>query len=173
MQIDRNVERLRALEDRPEPLVVEKDAVGEPVDHRALEAELGGALELVGGGLRIAGRQRREGGEALRIGGDDGVQPVVDAPGEIDRVRTGNLLGRGRAVGEDLHVDPGLVHLLQAQLAEIVEALEHVRIAHAFAADELRRQLLVPIVLLQRDHRTFRLLQHDAFPPLAWLDDAS
>jgi hypothetical protein len=29
MQVERNVERLRALEDRPKPLVVEKDIVGE------------------------------------------------------------------------------------------------------------------------------------------------
>jgi hypothetical protein len=57
MQIDRHVERLRALVDRPEPLVVEKHVIGEPVQHGALEAELAhGALELVGGGLRIAGR---------------------------------------------------------------------------------------------------------------------
>jgi hypothetical protein len=33
----------------------------------------------------------------------------------------------------------------------------------------LRRDLLVPIVLLQRDHRTFQLRQHDAFPPLAFV----
>ena len=61
-------------------------------------------------------------------------------------------------MGEDLHIDAGLVHLLQAQLAEVVEALEHFRIADAFGADELRCDLLVPIVLLQRDHRTFQLL---------------
>jgi Phosphoglycerate kinase len=32
MQVERNVERLRALEDRPKPLVVEKDIVGEAMD---------------------------------------------------------------------------------------------------------------------------------------------
>ena len=37
-------------------------------------------------------------------------------------------------MGEDLHIDAGLVHLLQAQLAEVVEALEHFRIAGAFGA---------------------------------------
>jgi hypothetical protein len=73
-------------------------------------------------------------------------------------------------MGEDLHVDPGLVHFLQAQFAEVIEPLEHVRIAHAFGAGELRRQLLVPVVLLQRDHRTLRPLQHDAYSPrsLVW-----
>jgi hypothetical protein len=36
----------------------EKDAVGEAVDHRPLEAELGGAFEFVRRRLWIAGRQR-------------------------------------------------------------------------------------------------------------------
>ena len=50
MQIDRHVERLRALEDRPVFLVVEETAPRVAVDHRALEAEfLHAALELVGG----------------------------------------------------------------------------------------------------------------------------
>ena len=40
MQIDRHVEPVRPLEDRPEPLVVEEHVVGEAVDHGALEAEL-------------------------------------------------------------------------------------------------------------------------------------
>ena len=87
----------------------------------ALEAELGhGALELVGGGLRIGGRQRREGGEALRMRGDRRVQPIVDAPRQRDRVGAGELLRRGRAMREHLHVDAGLVHLLEAQLAEVI-----------------------------------------------------
>src|SRR5207253_637542 len=69
-----------------------------------------------------------------------------------------------------LHVDPGLVHLLEPQLAEVVETLEHPGIARAFGADELRRDLLIPVVLLQRDHWTFRLLQHDACFPARMVD---
>ncbi len=162
MQVDRHVERLRALEDRPEALVVKKDAVGEPVDHRAFETELGGALELVGRRLRVAGGQRREGGEAFRVGGDDRIEPVVDAAGQRDRFRTGKFLCRRRAVGQDLHVDPGRVHLLDPQLAHVIKPLQHLRIARAFAADELRGQFLVPVVLLERDHLALRLLPHDA-----------
>jgi len=52
-------------------------------------------------------------------------------------------------VGEDLHVDAGLVHLAQPDLAEIVEALEHVDVAHAFAADKARGELPVPVMLLR------------------------
>jgi hypothetical protein len=68
-------------------------------------------------------------------------------------------------MGQDLHVDAGLIHLAQPQLAEIIETPEHLGVAHAFAADELRGKLLVPVVLLERDHRTFRPVQHAA-PPM-------
>ena len=69
-------------------------------------------------------------------------------------------------MGQDLHVDPGLVHFLEAQFAEIIEAPEHFRIAHPFGTDEERCQLLVPVVFLQRDHRTFQRSQHDCVSPL-------
>ena len=167
MQVDRNVERLRALEDRPEPFVVEKDSIGEAVNHRPLEAELGGALEFVRRRLGIAGRQRREGCKPRRVRGDDGVEAVIDAARDIDRFGAGELLRRGRAMGQDLHVDPRLVHFLEAHVAEIVEAFEHFRIAHAFGADEERRQLLIPVMFLQRDHRTFQRWQHDCVSPFA------
>jgi hypothetical protein len=54
------------------------------MQHGAFEAERGGAFELVGGGLGHGGRQRGEGGEARWIAGDDFVQPVVDAPRDVD-----------------------------------------------------------------------------------------
>jgi len=51
------------------------------------------------------------------------MEPVVHASREIDRVGAGELLcGRG-AMGEDLHVDPGLVHFLDAHLTEVIEAV--------------------------------------------------
>ena len=126
MQVDRHIERLRALEDRPEPLVVEKDAVGEAVDHGALEAELGDVRSsssaaafgsLVGSAAKAAKR--------LRVGRDRCMQPIVDAAGERDSIGAGELLRRRRAVREDLHVDAGFVHLLEAQIAEIMQPLEH------------------------------------------------
>src|SRR5262245_11638545 len=52
VHVDRHVEVLRALEQRPEGLLVEEKAVGQPVHHAAKKAKLGhGALEFVGGGL--------------------------------------------------------------------------------------------------------------------------
>jgi hypothetical protein len=45
MQVERNVERLRALEDRPKPLVVEKDIVGEAMDEHFRIAHAFGANE--------------------------------------------------------------------------------------------------------------------------------
>jgi len=38
----------------------------------------------------------------------------------------------------------------------------------AFAADELGGKLLVPVVLFQCDHRTFRSLQHGAVTSFSW-----
>ena len=122
MEIDRHVELLGALVDRPVFLEVEEFAVRHAVHHGALEAELGdGALEFVGGGLRVGGRQRCEGGEALRIGRADLGEAVVDLAGQIGGDIGRQLLGRRRAMRQHLDVDAGLVHLLEAQAAEIVE----------------------------------------------------
>ena len=171
MQVDRHAELLGALVDRPELLVVEEHAVGEPVQHRALEAELrDAALELVGRRRRIGGRQRREAGEARRIGLDGLVQPVVDAARQLGRDVLAELLGRGRAVRQHLDVDPGFIHLLQAHAAQVLQALERSRLrgsrrgrcrCFANSASE--------IMLFQRDHRTIRFLQHGAF--LVWLHE--
>ncbi len=69
---------------------------------------------------------------------------------------------------DDLHVDARLVHLAQPQLAEIIEALEHLGVAHALAAGELCGKLLVPVMFFQRDHRAFRPWQHDILPSPGW-----
>jgi len=63
--------------------------------------------------------------------GDRRRQPVVDPPHQRDRIVTAELLRRRRPVGDDLHVDAGLVHLLQPQVAEVVELLHHLRITDA------------------------------------------
>ena len=94
------------------------------MDHRALEAELGHrALELVGGGLRIGRGQHGEALEPVGVRADDLVQPVVGAARERHRGLGVEALRGGRAVRQHLHVDAGLVHLLQAQLAEVVQPL--------------------------------------------------
>ena len=66
---------------------------------------------------------------------------------------------------EHLHVDPGLIHLLDAQFAEVVETFRGLVGAPSLEAGEMLRHLAVPVVLLQRDDRTIRLLHHDRFVP--------
>jgi len=54
MDIDRHVERLRALENAPEALLVEKGSCGQAIDQGALEAMTRDhALELVGCSLGV------------------------------------------------------------------------------------------------------------------------
>jgi len=66
VDVDRHIERLRPFVDRPEALVVVKDAGGHAIDHRTFEAQPGDrAFEFVGRGSWIGGRQCSEGGEAV------------------------------------------------------------------------------------------------------------
>src|SRR5262249_33193515 len=111
---------------------------------------------------RIAGRQRREGGEAVRLCLNESGEPVVDARRDRGRVGTGELLRGRRAMGQHLDVDTGLVHLLETNLAGGEQPSGDARCT--LRARAVRGQFLVPIVLLQCDDRTFRLLQH-VFPP--------
>ena len=61
------------------------------------------------------------------------------------------LRGR-RAVRQHLDADARLIHLLQAQRAEVEEALLQRRDAHLRAALlEVTGELLVPVMLFQRD----------------------
>jgi hypothetical protein len=161
MQVDRHVERLGALVDRPELLQIQELALaGEPVQHRAFEAEPSHrALELVGRGRRIRGGQLREGGEFFRMLFHDLAQPVIG----LARERHGDLrchaLQGWRAVREHLEVDPCFVHLAQPQLAEVEEPFLQARIAHLEAAlAEMRRDLPIPVVLLERDDHRFSSL---------------
>src|SRR5207249_3710226 len=66
MEIDRDIERLRPLENAPEPLLVEKCAGGEAIDQRAPEVQAcDSSFKLVGGSLGI---DRRQLGEACKPG---------------------------------------------------------------------------------------------------------
>ena len=165
MQVERNVEPLGALVDRPEALVVEKgDAVLQPMHHGTLEPELGdAALELVGGRRRIGGRQRGEGGKPARVCLDGGMEPIVDAAGQIGSDVLRELLGRRRAVREHLDVDPDLVHLLDAQFTEIEQALFRLAPASRLRTGKLLGQFRVPVVFLQRNDRTIWFLEHAGF----------
>ena len=84
---------------------------------------------------------------------DDGMQPIVDAAGQVGRGLGGQLLRRRRAVRKHLNVDAGFVHFLDAQRAEIVQPRHLLAGPAGFAAGKGLLQLLVPIMLFERDHR--------------------
>ena len=65
---------------------------------------------------------------------------------------------------EHLDVDAGLVHFLEAQRAEIEQLLDLQPGRAGLAAGKGLGELLVPIVLLERDHRTMRFLEHACLP---------
>ncbi len=124
VDIERHVERRGAREDRAELLVVHEAAVGQPHDHGALEIEFcDGAFQFVGRGFRVG---RRQGGEARRnrvgVCAHRFVQRVVGSARQCDGAFGVELLGGGVVFGNDLEVDARLVHLAQAQRAEIVQS---------------------------------------------------
>src|SRR5579863_9623742 len=67
-------------------------------------------------------------------------------------------------MGEDLYFDPGLVHLLQAQCAKIIEPPLDLAGPGRLDAGEMRRHLGVPVVLFDSDDWTFQLVQHCRSP---------
>ena len=67
-------------------------------------------------------------------------------------------------MGKDLHVDSGLVHLLQAQAAQVIKPLIRLIPAASFGTGEMLGQFPVPVMLLDGNDRTIRLLHHDVFP---------
>ena len=130
MQIDRYIQRLGTFEDRPEALVIDEQPLtvddGEAMHHGALEAVLGdGALELIGGGLRIGRRQRGKGGKARWMRLHRQMQPVVGLTCQPDRADRVEPVRAGRTLRDDLKVHTCLVHLADAQLAQIKQAVTH------------------------------------------------
>src|SRR5205085_6603106 len=162
--VDRHIERLRALEDRPEFAPVNEFAVGKTMDHRALEAELGhGALEFVRGGAWIRAWQHRERLEAAVRSPHRLAQPVVRGA-RNGRCRVGvEALRRRRAVREHLDVDADFVHLADAQRADIVQPLAQRRIARLRPAFlPVLRDFRVYVMLFEcNDHCEFRTTYYD------------
>ena len=129
MEVERDVEGLCPLKNGPEAPVVQENAVGEAVDHRALKAEGGhGPIELGGGGFGIGRWQRGEGGEAVGVERDGLGQAVVGAASHPDGGLGVKPLDRWCAVREDLDVDAGGVHVLEPRLSDVIELVEHLRL---------------------------------------------
>ena len=94
------------------------------------------------------------------LAGDGGVQAVVDAAGERSGGFGRQFLRRRRAVRDHLHVDADVVHLLDADAGEIVQALALLARPCRLRCRVGLGQFLVPIMLLDGDDRTMRLTEH-------------
>ncbi len=99
---------------------------------------------------------------------DRGVQAIIDATRQFEGDVIGQLLSTRRAVREDLDVDARFVHFLDADLAQIVEALLQVRCADHVTAFDMLDELRVPEVFLDCDHLRPALLRHDVVLP-GWM----
>ena len=122
VEIERHVERLRPLKDAPEALVVEEGARGQPVDQRALEVVVcDRALEFVGGGLGIDRRQLGEARKARRVGAGRRVERIIRLACHRDRGVGVEYLRSRLHVRDHLHVNSRRIHVLEADLAEIIE----------------------------------------------------
>ena len=107
-------------------------------------------LQLVRRRFRIRAGQHGKRHQAIGVLPDGGVQPVVGAASDGDGGRGVQALRGGRAVGQDLHVDAGLVHLPDAQRAEVVQPLVQRLVLHLGTEGvEVRRDFLVPVVFLE------------------------
>ena len=83
VDVQRHVQGLRPLEDRPELLVVEEHAVGQPVYHSALESQRGDCpLQFIGRGLGVGGRQGGKPGEPIGVRGDRLGEAIVGVAGQ-------------------------------------------------------------------------------------------
>jgi hypothetical protein len=126
VEVDRNPQGGRAVEDGVEVRVVEVDAPAVAVDHRADEAVADGALEFVGCGAGFGYRQRREAGQSPGIALHGRGEFVIAANGQPYRRWTVGLLharGHQRQHGQ---VDAGAVHLLDAGVPEVGQRLADV-----------------------------------------------
>ncbi len=103
-------------------------SVGVAVDHGAAKFQLAhAALELVGGAPRVLHRQVRKAGIAVRAFADFAREKIVgvtrDAGGRGDVALD---LDAGAGDGQHRARDAGLVHRLQALLAEIGQARQQI-----------------------------------------------
>ena len=106
--------------------------------HRPLEAVLGDrALEFVSRCLGVGRRQSGKTGEPVRVRRDGIGQAVVDAGRQRDGGFRIEALGRRRAVGQHLDIDPGIVHFLEPQRTQIFQLVAQGR-RSAVAAREMR-----------------------------------
>ena len=138
MEIDRDIERFGALQDRPEELVVQIAAARVPIDERAFEALLPNpALQFFGRLVWCRDRQGGKAGEALRIFLHRLGEEIVGLPGNRDLLRRVRLLDPWRVEREHLHVDAGGIHVGDALVADILKLIVNPGAARTRIAEPL------------------------------------
>ena len=106
-----------------------------PTSFRSFTARLNSAAA----GIGARHRQRGEAGEPLGFLADDAGEVVVDLARQVDAGLAGHQVGTGAAVGEHLRRDAGVVHRLEALLADLRQQLHRV-----LAPAAIRRPPLKP-----------------------------
>ena len=124
VDIDRHVERFRALQQRRKSGVVEEVASDRSADQRTAEAQVSDrSLQLVRGALRDAHRQMSKGREAIGVPGDFARQVVVEVARKCQRLVAVQHVGARAEViarlGQHLHRDTRSIHVGEAAGAEI------------------------------------------------------
>ena len=124
MNVDRHVERCGGREDVPELLVVQVLALRVRVDDGAFEAQRPhAALELLGSRCGILWRDGGQPRVARGMSGDGRRELVVRCARERGARRRVEDLHAGRGDRQDLHVDPGRIHVVDAPRAQVLQAL--------------------------------------------------
>src|SRR6266480_884925 len=125
MQIERDLECFGTLQDRPEDLVVQVATPDMAVDQCTLEAVFTDhVLQFVGGGIWSHGRQRGEPGETAWMTPYCHRELVVGIMRECHCLGRVELLHARRGQRQDLHVDPGSIHLRDPVFIEFAQSIQ-------------------------------------------------
>ncbi len=137
MKVDRQVLRLRRLEDRLVLGGVEILAHRVRVDDDAVEAKLGGALDLARRFHGLLRRDRSQAGKSRRMSLHGVRKRVVGLGRQSRRQRALEHLDARRGEREDLHVDADLIHVSDAAGADIEQAIVERLVGRSLRQDGL------------------------------------
>ena len=141
MEVDRQLQRFRPRQDRPEEAVVEIASAPMAVDDDALKSMLADrALEFRDRCRRVGDRQRRQAEQPRRMAPDGFRERGVRASRERLCLFDIELFDAGRGQRKRLHGHAGGVHRRDAALADIDKVSDELRKAPA----DLLRALLQP-----------------------------
>jgi hypothetical protein len=137
VQVQRHVERLAGLEDRPALGVVHVETLRVRIDDHTLQAErLDGALDLARRGLGRVRRHRGQRSEAARMLAHRCGHLVVAGDRQLHRGVGVEQLHARAGERQDREIDAGGVHVGQAAAVEILQPLDEVARTACRAAPE-------------------------------------